>query len=155
MSEAFFGVGWAFPVETAPRQPVGEPLGSAPLVPPPVEEEGRIALSREERSIRESIMLIVATARGERVMRPTFGCGLHELVYEPNDSMTAARASLEIRESLIDWEPRIEVLGVSAGPDPSEADKLLIELDYRVRKTNNVFNLVYPFYLRSAGAQSR
>jgi hypothetical protein len=143
-------VGWAFPVEPAPREAVGE----APEELPP-EEQGRLALAREERSIRESIMLIVGTARGERVMRPTFGCGLHDLVYEPNDSMTAARASLEIRESLIDWEPRIEVLDVQAGADPVEPEKLLINLDYRVRSTNNVFNLVYPFYLRTAGAQAR
>jgi uncharacterized protein len=150
MSEAFRGIGWAFPVEPEPREPVAEPLA-----PVPEEERGRIALSREERSIRESIMLIVGTARGERVMRPTFGCGLHDLVYEPNDSMTAARASNEIRESLIDWEPRIEVLDIRATPDPVDGDKLVIELEYRVRRTNSVFNLVYPFYLQTSGAQAR
>jgi Bacteriophage baseplate protein W len=153
MSEAFLGIGWAFPVETAPREAPDEPSTTAETPLP--EDEGRVALSREERSIRESIMLILTTARGERVMRPTFGSGLHELVYEPNDSMTAARASLEIRESLIDWEPRIEVLEVRAAADPVEPEKLLLTLDYRVRRTNNVFNLVYPFYLRTAGAQAR
>jgi Bacteriophage baseplate protein W len=115
----------------------------------------RVELAREERSIRESILLIVGTARGERVMRPDFGCGLHELVFEPNDSMTAARASSEVRESLIDWEPRIDVLDVSVTADGVERNKLLISVDYRIRRTNSVFNLVYPFYLESAGAQAR
>jgi uncharacterized protein len=154
MTEAFLGIGWAFPVELVPREPVGEPIAPAPLAAMSGDAPGRVALSREERLIRESILLIIGTARGERVMRPTFGCGLHDLVYETNDSMTAARACLEIRESLIDWEPRVEVLDVSAAPDPVEGDKLLISLEYRVRRTNNVFNLVYPFYLQLGGAQT-
>jgi phage baseplate assembly protein W len=145
MSEAFLGVGWAFPVATEPPAP--EQRDDPP--PRPVE------LAREEQSIRESIELILGTTRGERLMRPDFGCGLAHLVFEPNDTMTAARASAEVRESLIDWEPRIDVLGVRVGPDPNEDEKLLISLDYQVRRTNNVFNLVYPFYLRSAGAQAR
>jgi uncharacterized protein len=154
MSEAAFeGVGWAFPVRVESGVPQ---LGRlAPTVkPPPPGESLPIELARAERSIRESILLIVGTARGERIMRPEFGCGLHELVFEPNDVMTATRASSDIRESLIDWEPRIEVLAVQAAADPDDADKLVITVDYRVRSTNNVFNLVYPFYLSGAGART-
>src|SRR5580765_2065233 len=142
MSDGFQGVGWGFPVRVASGE---QERGDLPLAPnPPVSEEElrRIELAREERSIRESILLIMGTARGERVMRPDFGCGLHELVFETNDSMTAARASSDTRESLIEWEPRIDVLDVNVGADPVEGNKLLIELEYRVRRTNNVFNLV-------------
>lgn len=155
MTEAFQGVGWAFPVRVATGLATGFDL--PPVLGPPAAEptEQRIELAREERSIRESILLIVGTARGERIMRPDFGCGLHELVFEPNDSMTAARASSEVRESLIDWEPRIDVLNVQVTADGVERNKLLISVDYRIRSTNSVFNLVYPFYLESAGAQSR
>jgi phage baseplate assembly protein W len=134
MSSGFYGVGWSFPVWH--------------------DSAGAIALSAEEESIRESILLIVGTARGERAMRPTFGSGLNQLVFEINDTMTAARASAEVRDSLIEWEPRIEVLDVRAGAGGDDANLLLIELDYRVRSTNNVFNLVYPFYLQTGTARS-
>jgi len=123
-------MGWAFPVE---------------------EEQGQIALSRLEDSVRESILLIVGTAKGERTMRPDFGCGIHELVFAPNDTTTAAQISFEVREALIDWEPRIEVMDVETTPDPAEGNKLFVNLKYRVRSTNNIFNLVYPFYLEQTG----
>jgi phage baseplate assembly protein W len=128
----FRGIGWAFPVE--------------------VGTDGRIALARLDQSIEESILLIVGTSPGERVMRPTFGCGIHDLVFAPNDATTAAQVSFAVREALIDWEPRIEVLDVQVAPDAAEGNKLMINLQYRVRSTNNVFNLVYPFYLQKSGA---
>jgi hypothetical protein len=131
-SDDFRGVGWAFPLEA--------------------DDEGRIALARLDDSIKESILLIVGTAKGERVMRPTFGCGIHDLVFAPNDATTAALLSFEVREALVEWEPRIDVLNVRVTSDPAEEGKLIIVLEYRVRSTNNVFNLVYPFYLEKGGA---
>jgi uncharacterized protein len=154
MSE-FYGVGWAFPIRTSSGEPQRGDLPPTLRPTKPFDEERPIELAIEERAIRESILLIVGTTRGERVMRPTFGCGLHELVFEPNDGMTAARASSEIRESLVDWEPRIDVLDIQVGPDPDEENMLLISLDYRIRRTNTVHNLVYPFYLETAGATAR
>lgn len=133
----FRGVGWAFPIRAVD--------GASP------DEPGGIALAELDRSIRESILLILGTARGERVMRPTFGCGIHDLVFEPNDTTTAARVSFAVRESLIDFEPRIEVVDLLVAPDPTNDGALLIELQYRVRATNTVFNLVYPFYLHEGG----
>lgn len=129
-SSSFLGIGWAFPVK---------------------EKQGQIVLSRLEDSVRESILLIVGTAKGERTMHPDFGCGIHELVFAPNDTTTAAQISFEVREALIDWEPRIEVMDVETTPDPAEGNKLLVNLKYRIRSTNNIFNLVYPFYLEQAG----
>ena len=127
----FLGTGWAFPVVA--------------------NEAGHIALAHLEDSIRESILLIIGTAKGERVMRPTFGCGIHDLVFAPNDTTTAALVSFAVREALIDWEPRIEVLTVQAGPDSEADNTLLVHIQYRVRSTNNIFNLVYPFYLDKGG----
>ena len=127
----FRGVGWSFPVQT--------------------DDQGQISLAGQDEAIRQSIRLIIETAKGERLMRPTFGCGIHDLVFAPNDPLTAARASFEVREALIDWEPRIEVLNVQAQLATAEENTLLLDVQYRVRSTNNVFNLVYPFYLRRGG----
>jgi len=126
MSASFLGVGWKFPV--------------AP-------DEGQIALAAEEVSIRESIWIILATARGERRMRPDFGCGIHDLVFAVQSGETAGRVAAEVRRALILWEPRIDVTQVAVRNDESEPARLLIQIEYRVRATNNRFNLVYPFYL--------
>lgn len=107
---------------------------------------GDVAMARYEESIQQSIAIILGTARGERVMRPDFGCGLHELVFAPNSAATSERAVQEVRQALIRWEPRIDVLNVDVEfyHDPNA---LLVEVEYKVRSTNNRFNLVYPFYL--------
>lgn len=133
-SADFRGIGWAFPVQA--------------------DSGGRIALARQDNAIRQSIRLIIETAKGERLMRPTFGCGIHDLVFAPNDPMTAARVSFEVREALIDWEPRIEVLNVQVRLDTGEGNTLHIDVQYRVRSTNNVFNFVYPFYLQRGGGET-
>jgi phage baseplate assembly protein W len=129
------GTGWGFPVrlEDEPADP-GRSRG--------------MAMSSLDRSVEESVRLIVGTARGERVMRPTFGCGIHDHVFAPHDATTAGLIGFEVREALVDFEPRIEVLDVQVDSDPQNDTRLLVRLDYRVRATNNVFNLVYPFYLQ-------
>lgn len=125
MEEAdFLGKGWSFPV-LLDRQ-----------------DESGIAQGPE--SILQSIRIILATSPGERVMRPDFGCGLHNLVFSLNDSRTTGQAALEVREALVRWEPRIDVLDVQA---EGVGEELLISVSYRVRSTNNFFNLVYPFHL--------
>lgn len=126
MKPAFLGIGWQFPIDL---------------------EGDRIAMARHEESIRQAIWIILATARGERKMRPDFGCGIHDLVFATNSADTAGRVVAEVRQALILWEPRIDLLNVEAGSDPGERSRLLIEIEYRVRTTNNRFNLVYPFYL--------
>jgi len=80
-------------------------------------------------------------------MRPDFGCGIHDLVFAVNSPGTAGRVAGEVREALVQWEPRIDLLEVKARADGQAGERLLIEIDYRVRATNNRFNLVYPFYL--------
>jgi hypothetical protein len=107
---------------------------------------GEVAMSAEERSIREAIWIILATSPGERVMRSDFGCGLHELVFSLNDADTTGRVQKEVRDALVRWEPRITVLDVTVEVKGS-GEVLLINIHYHVRSTNNFFNLVYPFYL--------
>ena len=122
----FLGKGWKYPVSI---------------------QNSKIALSEGEDSIRESIMIILGTTKGERVMRPDFGCGIWELVFAPNNTSTATLVTFYIKEALLKWEPRIEVLDVSVTPDEEEGNKLIINVEYRGKTTNTKGNLVYPFYL--------
>ena len=123
----FLGTGWAFPVGVDAAR-------------------GGVAVSREVADIEESIHIIIGTAKGERRMRPEFGCSLHDLVFAPNNAATASLAAHYVQEALGQWEPRIEVLEVRAEADPQDPAQLLINVLYQVRATNDERNLVYPFY---------
>lgn len=107
-----------------------------------------------EESIRQSIRIILSTAKGERVMRPEFGCGIYDFVFDMATASTAGRVSQAIRESLLKFEPRIDVLNIKVVPmTRDEGEMLYISIDYEVRATNNAFNLVYPFYLERNPSQ--
>ena len=130
MSRDFLGKGWKFPVQ--------------------VDASGRIMLSEFEEDIREAIRIILLTAKGERVMRPDFGTGLHTFVFETMSVTNIGTIQAAIQNALIEWEPRIELLSVSVEADQGEVGKLLINIDYEVRATNTQFNLVFPFYINQA-----
>jgi uncharacterized protein len=130
MTVAYLGVGWGFPVQ--------------------FDGSGAIATARYEESVRQSIWIILGTSKGERVMRPDFGCGIYDLVFEVNSASTSGKVAQAVREALLVQEPRIDLRNVQV-ESSGNGDTLLIHLEYEVRATNNVFNLVYPFYLeRSA-----
>lgn len=122
-------------------------LGAGLAFPLGVDAQGRMAMNSLEGQVRQSILLILQTAKGERVMRPDFGAGLHDLVFEPISSATIARVRHEVKDALIHFEPRIDVLNVEVTVDLQQQDRLLINMEYRVRETDAIFNLVYPFYL--------
>jgi uncharacterized protein len=122
----FLGSGWAFPVT--------------------VDARGRVALSRRERDIEEAILMILLTPKGQRVMRPEFGCQIHDLVFAPNDATTAGLAIYYVEEALAMWEPRIRVLEVTARPDEADHGRLLIEIHYEIKATYDRRALVFPFY---------
>src|SRR3954451_11768243 len=125
----FLGRGWAMPVDIDPRT-------------------GHVAFAEYEEDIRQSIRIILETAPGERVMRPDFGCGIHELVFEAVDSKTLQRIRSEVEEALRRYEARVDVLGVTVDENATSEGVLWVELEYRVRKTNQIGNLVFPFYFR-------
>jgi phage baseplate assembly protein W len=127
MTSEFLGLGWDFPVG--------------------LDNEGQIAMAGSEENIRQAMWMILGTAKGERVMRPDFGCGIHDLVFGVKSARTAGQVAREVRQALVRWEPRIELSEVTVSDDPAFPNRLLIEIAYRVRATNNRFNLVYPFYL--------
>ena len=131
--KAFLGVGWKFPID--------------------VDRRRGVAMSQYEDNIYESIIIILGTAPGERVMRPHFGCEIHDLLFAPNDMNTAGLAAHYCVKSLTKWEPRIEDIEAHAAPSNDFPNKLLINIQYKVRATNNTHNLVYPFYLRRSEEQ--
>jgi phage baseplate assembly protein W len=128
--EDFLGKGWGYPLQI---------------------ESEKIKATEADQNIEDSIWIILATAPGERVMRPDFGCRIHDLVFAVNDAATTGQIAQEVRRALVRWEPRIDVLGVSL-ETKGRGEVLFINIQYRVRATNNFFNLVYPFYL-AVGSQ--
>jgi len=124
----FLGVGWKFPLQVTPG--------------------GKLAQARYEQRIEESIYLILTTAKGERVMLPDFGCGIHDLVFAPNNTLTRSAVVQNVRQALVTFERRIDVLEVTAEAADGEPNLLLIRINYRIRANNALGNLVYPFYIR-------
>lgn len=131
MAKEFLGRGWKFPVD--------------------VRSTGQIEMSKYETDIREAIWIILGTSKGERVMRQDFGCGIHDFVFATINTTTTGMIAASVREALTMWEPRMEIISVDVSTDRADEGKLLISIDYRVIRTNNEFNLVYPFYLREGG----
>lgn len=121
-------------------------LGRGWRFPPRVDARGALAWASGEDDVEQSVWIIVATGRNEREMRPTFGCGIHDVVFAPNSPATQARLAEQVRQALVDWEPRIEVVAVDVTA-PTDPTVLLVEITYRIRATNTVHNLVYPFYI--------
>jgi len=124
---AFLGSGWAFPLA--------------------VRADGTPAMVSHEEDIRQAIPIILGTEPGERVMRPDFGAGLSAFVFEPVSPSTMTRLGNRVRDALIDFEARIDVLDVSVTTDPDTRNRLAVDVSYRVRATNSLHNLVFPFYL--------
>jgi uncharacterized protein len=127
----FLGIGWKFPLQVTP--------------------DGKLRQARYEQRIEESVYLILSTSRGERVMLPEFGCGIHDLVFAPDNPGTIALVVQNVRKALVRYEPRIDVLEVAAESAPESQNLLLIRVNYRIRANNAIGNLVYPFYIREGG----
>jgi len=134
MSKEFLGRGWKFPVAVNPTT-------------------GRVAMSEHEEDIKESIRILLATAPGERAMRPDFGCGIHDLVFSAISRATIGLFESRVREAITRWEPRVDILKLDVvtrldvPTRSTDKGRLEISLTFLVRDTNTEFNLVFPFYL--------
>ncbi|MBN1699163.1 MAG: GPW/gp25 family protein [Spirochaetales bacterium] len=124
---SFLGAGWAFPFE--------------------IDQWGNVEMSCFEKSIAESVRLILSTNKGERIMRPDFGCSINDLVFAPNNAKTQNLICHYIEEALVKWEPRIILEKVEAFTDEHDESRININIEYRIRSVNTYFNMVYPFYL--------
>jgi phage baseplate assembly protein W len=123
----YLGRGWKFPIQVTPA--------------------GGIAMAGYEQRVEESIYLIVSTALGERVMLAEFGCGIHDVVFEPSSPGMVSVVAQQVRRALTAYEARIDVLDVSAEHAPEEPNLLLVRIGYRIRANNAIGNVVYPFYV--------
>ena len=121
-------------------------LGTGWAFPPRVDSRGRIALARQERDVEEALRIILLTPKGQRVMRPEFGCRIHDLMFSPNNSTLTGLATYYVEEALEMWEPRIQLEEVSARVDPDNPQRLLIDVSYRLKATADRRSLVFPFY---------
>lgn len=123
----FIGKGWKFPIKVNPK--------------------GGLSWSEGPERIQDAIWLIVKTGVGERLMRPQFGAGVESYVFQPNSPAIRAALAEAIRSGLRRWEPRIELETVRVEAAPDEPQQVLVVIEYRLRSTNELFNVVYPLYL--------
>jgi phage baseplate assembly protein W len=135
MERNILGKGWAFPV--------GPDLS------------GAIGMSAYQRSVEESIRIILGTTPGERLMRPDFGCRINELVFAPNSHRTLGLAEHYVREALRRWEPRVNVKEVRGEAGEGDPAMVSIRIRYEIRSVNTFFNMVYPFYLERGERDSQ
>jgi phage baseplate assembly protein W len=124
---AFLGKGWRFPIRVNGR--------------------GGLDYAEGDQLIEQSIQLILSTPPGSRIMRPEFGCGIHDFVFASNTSNMRALIAGAVERALTRWEPRIDVLSVQARSSADAEHVLLIHVNYRIRANNAFHNLVYPFFI--------
>ena len=122
-------------------------IGRGFAFPMRVDHTGSIAMVGGPADIDRSIVMILATAKGERLMRPQFGCTIWDQLFDPINANTLGRMAEAVRESLAQWEPRVIVENVDVRPDVDHNGKVAIDITYRVKVTNDRRNLVYPFYV--------
>lgn len=129
---AFLGIGWAFPPAPAPT--------------------GDVAMAAYDDDVRQAVLIVLKTTPGERVMRPRFGAGLADLVFEPITTSLLALIKHRVETALIQWEPRIDIDAVTVTPSRA-LGRIDVDIRYQVRQTSTFYNLVYPFYLSEGGGQ--
>ncbi|MEV5026054.1 GPW/gp25 family protein [Paenibacillus sp. LPE1-1-1.1] len=128
MPASFLGKGWKFPVQVDATT-------------------GRIRMAEGEEDIEEAIRIIIRTSKGERLMRPDFGCGLRDFVFGTTDETSLRLIASDVQEAIRIWEPRVKDVEVEVKPDRHNNGRVLMSVSYAVRSTNNLFNQVFPFYL--------
>ncbi|MEO8017668.1 MAG: GPW/gp25 family protein [Pseudomonadota bacterium] len=132
-AKAFLGRGWSYAVaQNGPGEDV--------------------LLAAHEEDVRQAVRIILETGRGERVMRPDFGAGLEEFLFEPVNTTTCSLIRHRVEESLHTWEPRIRIEALDVLTNRAEPGRIDIVLEYSIRATNTFYNLVYPFYSREGTA---
>jgi uncharacterized protein len=126
---------------------VADFIGRGISFPMRVDTSGAIAMGHGADDIDANLRVVLITAPGERVMRPQFGCRIWDLLFEPINANTLGLMGEAVRDAVSQWEPRVELDEVDIEPDPTNQARVLINLRYRVKVTNDVRNLVYPFYV--------
>lgn len=118
-------VGWAFPLALDAR--------------------GRITTVRGARAVEQAILMLLLTRRGERVMRPEYGCRIHDLAFAPGDATTLGLAAFHVDEAIRTWEPRVDVLHVEARLDDAHPERIVVDVRYRLRSDGTRHAITFPF----------
>ena len=126
-SNSIIGQGWGFPIK--------------------VNAKGGFDWSTGPDRIQSAIWIILSTSPGERLMLPTFGAGIKGYIFESNSQLVCARLQTAVQKALTQWEPRIQLVSVQATPSPNQDSLILISISYQIRNTNDLYNMVYPFFL--------
>lgn len=132
MDKDFMGRGWKFPVRVDSKT-------------------GRVQMSEDETDIHESILIILQTAKGERMALSNFGGEIHRFVFDEIDTGTLTMIEIAVKDAIDEWEPRVGQVSVNADADPEVPGKIVINISYEVLATNTAHNLVYPFYINGEG----
>jgi phage baseplate assembly protein W len=122
-------------------------VGRGISFPMRVDQSGALALTSGGADIDGSLRMVLTTAPGERLMRPQFGCRIWDLLFEPINANTIGLMAESVRDAVSQWEPRVDLEDVVIEPDPRDHSRVMINLKYKVRTTNDRRNLVYPFYV--------
>ena len=122
-------------------------LGRGWSFPPGLDGRGGMAMAQGDADIKQAIRLILGTSRGERPMRPEFGCRIHELVFSSINATTTGLVAHYVEEAIGRWEPRIELRDVEVDPDPDDPARIIINISYQIKATRDERSLVYPFYV--------
>ncbi|MET0886340.1 MAG: GPW/gp25 family protein [Mycetocola sp.] len=130
-ARGFLGTGWAFPVQVSSTT-------------------GLVQHASNEEDVEQSIQIILGTAKGERVMRPDFGCGIHDLAFAAISTQVMAEIETTVREALRTYEARIDVRHVAVQTTHLDQGRIDVVIDYAVRATNQPGNIVYPFYFEES-----
>jgi phage baseplate assembly protein W len=123
-------------------------LGKGLRFPVSINLNGGVSTSQYEENVRQSLFVILGTAPGERINRPRFGCRIHDLMFAPNNPVTAARAEVFCEEAILKFEPRVERVVCLAQANADEPNRLDIRIEYVIAGKNDKRNLVFPFYLK-------
>jgi hypothetical protein len=129
--QSFLGTGWSFPPEFDP-----------------VARESRMVSADDD--IRESLQILLSTAPGERVMNPSFGCGLRTRIFDTVSASMITEVKDIVERAILFYEPRITLNGIDIVQRDALGGILDIDIRYTVRSTNTRSNLVYPFYYLEA-----
>ena len=121
-------------------------IGRGIAFPMRVDHTGSIALVGGAEDIDRAIVMVLSTAKGERLMRPEFGCAIWDQLFEPINANTLGLMAQAVRDAIGQWEPRVDLEDVITSPAEDGQGRVNISITYRVRATNDRRNLVYPFY---------
>ncbi len=127
----FLGTGWSFPPEFN-------------------ETEGKLAMTSDVEDINNSLMILLSTRPGERVMFPNYGCDLQEMLFKPLDITLITQMKGIIERAILYHEPRINILNIGIDAQEELGGEVLIQISYEVRNTNTRSNMVFPFYKEEA-----